>query len=454
MSAISTATNVDRYLDDVESSLTKGLLPVKMFNDKAVFDAELDRIFGRGWVFVAHESEIPNKGDYVLRRIGLDPVIVTRDNDDNINVMSSHCRHRGTEVCISDKGNAQHFTCPYHGWSYRLNGEWAGAPQFLEAYGGRLDKKEWGLLKAPHVGVRAGLIFASLDPDAPPLDQFLGGMGWMLDAFFGLSPRGMRVIAPPERTRVRADWKSGAENFAGDVYHVLHLHVSVASVMGAIHDVTKNTPNTRTYEFENGHGAAGHDWAKISGAEAPFGFSPPHFIEQYDLDRLDEAQLEMMRDKPPTVGTIFPNLSFIRFAAFRTLEEPPVILTSIRQWQPIGPGEIELWNWQLAWNFLDEEEVERTYNISQYSFGSAGIFEQDDTVAWEGIARAGASRWWRDAGAKFHFQAREAERSKVDQSPDPNWKGPGVHRLTGFGEYPQLNFYRQWLKAMRQEGGK
>src|SRR5271170_84622 len=173
---------LDAILDQVEESLANDLIPVAIFNDEEIFRGEIERIFTRNWVIVAHESEIPRQGDFVLRNIGLESVIVCRDSDGRINVMSNHCRHRGTEVCQADRGNAAHFTCPYHGWTYRNNGDWAGAPHLKEAYGGKLDNKQWGLLHAPHVDSHQGLIFASLDRDAPPLKQYLGNAAWMLDA--------------------------------------------------------------------------------------------------------------------------------------------------------------------------------------------------------------------------------------------------------------------------------
>lgn len=444
------ATTVDQMLDKVEKALEQDLLPVGIFNDPAIYEAEIDRIFMRNWTFVAHESEIPNKNDFVLRRIGRDSVIVTRDADNKINVMSNHCRHRGSEVCQADRGNAAHFKCPYHGWSYRNNGDWAGAPHVLEAYGGRLDKKEWGLLHAPHVDVHQGLIFASLDRNAPPLKEHLGGMGWLLDAFFGLAPGGMRVAAPPERTRVRANWKSAAENFSGDEYHVDHLHWSI-QLADAVKGLESGWKFACTYELGDGHNAIGHEWVKAIHPGWLFGGYPENYIQQFDLSQLDPTQLQMMRDKPPTVGTVFPNLSFVRAAVFLQMDKPPAVMTSLRQWQPISPDEIELWSWQLVWNFESEAEVKHTYDLAQFSFGSAGIFEQDDTAAWEGIAKVGASPWWRREGLNFHMQQKAGK--NVNHSPDPDWKGPGIHRMTAFGEHPQLAFYRQWLKVMRQ-GGK
>ena len=166
---------LDRLCDRVESSLDEALLPVDVFNDDKVFRAEMDRIFTRTWVFVAHESEIPNSGDFVQRKIGLDGVIVTRNGKGEVNVLLNHCRHRGTEVCHEDRGNSTHFRCPYHGWTYKNDGEFVGAPDMNAAYGKTLDKTKWGLFKAAKVDSHCGFIFANLNPDAEPLKDYLGG---------------------------------------------------------------------------------------------------------------------------------------------------------------------------------------------------------------------------------------------------------------------------------------
>lgn len=437
---------VDAMLDKVEEALNDDLVPVEIFNDEAVFKAEMDRIFGSTWVFVAHESEIPNKGDFVLRRIGLDKVIVTRDSDDKINVLSNYCPHRGAEVCQHDKGNSAHFTCPYHGWAFKNNGDFAGAPQMERAYGRDFDKENWGLIKAPKVDTFYGFIFASLSDDVPPLKEFLGGAGWMLEATVGLHPDGMRAVAAPERYRIRGDWKTAAENFAGDVYHVGHAHWSTEEINVCI-GLSGTCEGARGYEFENGHNFIGHEWPQMIHPHYFFWGYDEDTVAKFDFSNLDPLQIETIKNKPPTVGTIFPNLSMIRFNATTKLDEPMLVVTSFRQWQPVAPGEFELWNWQFVWNFQSEEEVQRAYDVGQFTFGSAGIYEADDTVLWEGLANAGKSPWMRKAGMKLHYQ--QGRMSDVDDAPDPNWKGPGIHRLTGFGEHRQKNFFRHWLKVMR-----
>lgn len=449
MTATVDAANVGAILDRVEESLEQDLLPVEIFNDQAIFAAEMERIFAKSWLFVAHESELPNPGDFVLRRIGLDPVIVTRDGEGEIHVLSNYCRHRGTQVCQTDKGNSRFFKCPYHGWAYSNDGRLVGTPHMHDAYGKPLDPDEWGLIRAPKVGARQGFVFASLDASAPSLDEYLGGGGWMLDLIIGLHPDGMRVAGPPDRFRIRGDWKTAAENLTGDVYHVDNLHQSTQEI-GIGVGLEAASAFGRPYELDNGHNFTGHAWTKIINPEWVLWGYPPEIKEHFDLSGLDETQLHVINHEPPTVGTIFPNFSFLRFATL-TVSDGMTVITSFRQWQPIGPGEIEMWNWHFVWDFMSEDDVRRAYNAGQFTFGSAGIFEQDDTVVWEGVARAGASPWMRQAGMRLHFQ--QGNDSEVDQSPDSTWAGPGIKRNTGYGEHAALAFYRHWLKVMREGAG-
>src|SRR4051812_11529445 len=139
----------------------------------AVFDLERDRLFCRTWQFLAHESEIPEPGDYVVRRIVDDSFIVARDEHGRVRVLLNMCRHRGMQVCRAEAGNASHFRCPYHAWTYRNDGTLVGVPFHQEAYGGDagFEKATNGLVAPPHVDSYRGLIFANLDPAAPPLDD-------------------------------------------------------------------------------------------------------------------------------------------------------------------------------------------------------------------------------------------------------------------------------------------
>ena len=428
--------------DRIEKNLDAGVLPVDPYQDDRVFRAEMERVFTKSWVFLAHETEIPHTSDFVSRRIGLDQVIVTRSGSGAVNVLLNHCRHRGTPVCMEDAGNASHFRCPYHGWTYKNNGEFVGAPELREAYGDRPDKTEWGLIKAPRVESIHGFIFACLSEDAPDLREYLGGAAWMFDAIFNLHPDGLRVLAPPERFIIRADWKSGAENFSGDSYHVGTAHYSATLSGFAAGDLRNNGDKAHGFLFDNGHSFVGHSLPDWFGPEFEYWGYPPELRAQMDFSHLDDVQKELIKTLPPTIGTVFPNFSFVRFPSPSSPGEFPSAYTDIRVWQPLEPGVMEMWHWQLEFAFMPEEYQRESYIAGQFGFGAGGMIEEDDTVLWEGVARFARSPWARRDDIPLHLKQK-----RID--PDPDWKGPGQHFTTTYGEYMQEGFWRRWISDMR-----
>ena len=102
--------------------IPNGVISREIFVNEDIFRQELERIFSRSWLFVGHEDMIPNPDDYFVSRMGMDSVILTRDRQNNINVLLNSCMHRGMKLCRYDTGNTRVFTCPYHGWSYSTDG--------------------------------------------------------------------------------------------------------------------------------------------------------------------------------------------------------------------------------------------------------------------------------------------------------------------------------------------
>src|ERR1700688_1881544 len=100
-----------------------GLIGRDVFVDETIHREELERLFARTWLFVGHESQIPEPGDFFVSRMGEESVILCRDSERAVHVFLNTCRHRGMKVCRYDEGNTPLFTCPYHAWSYATDGK-------------------------------------------------------------------------------------------------------------------------------------------------------------------------------------------------------------------------------------------------------------------------------------------------------------------------------------------
>jgi phenylpropionate dioxygenase-like ring-hydroxylating dioxygenase large terminal subunit len=170
---------------------------MRVLSDPEIYELEMQRIFGKVWLFLGMASEIPNSGDFVVRDMGSDAVIVSRDKAGEVHVLLNVCSHRGMKVSLLDGGNTQIHKCIYHGWAFRPNGEFIGAPVEKETMHGKITPKaELGLRKA-RVTVYGGLIFATWNIDGPSLEDFLGDAKWYYDILFKRSDQGLEALCAP-----------------------------------------------------------------------------------------------------------------------------------------------------------------------------------------------------------------------------------------------------------------
>lgn len=228
-----------------------------VYTDDRIFADELTRIFTNWWVYVGHDSEVPEAGDYKLSTIGAQSVIMSRDRDGEVHLLMNRCRHRGSVVCHYEKGNANIFRCPYHGWTYRNDGRLVGVP-YPKAYGTDFDKTRLGLVKVPRIGNYRGFVFASLNPNVDAFEDYLGPAMPYIDWFVDASPSGrIDLSAGVARTQYHGNWK-----FVGmDGYHPPFAHKSLQDVVrltaqkkaDALFDhYTEDSP-LRAVDLGNGH---------------------------------------------------------------------------------------------------------------------------------------------------------------------------------------------------------
>ncbi len=199
-----------------------------VYSDPALFELEMERIFGRAWLILGHESQVPRPGDYFTTRMGREPVIVTRTEKGEVGVLVNRCSHRGAMVCAEGRGSTERFVCPYHGWSYDGSGELKAVP-FSTGY--EKDKlKELGLRRVPRVALYRGFIFASLAARGPGLEEFLGAARASFDDLVDRAPGGELEVAGGVFKHVyHGNWKLMLENHL-DGAHPAWVHASSVAV--------------------------------------------------------------------------------------------------------------------------------------------------------------------------------------------------------------------------------
>lgn len=196
----------------------------EFYTDDTVFEADMEHVISRKWLVAGHVSRIPNRGDYFLYKIGSEQIIVIRENDTSIRAFFNVCRHRGSILCSDESGNKKLLVCPYHAWSYSLDGRLIAARLMADDF----DTADNGLF-ACHVRLFHGLIFINMSEDEPDdFEATFGDMGPILD-YHGIADA---RIAHAGSYPTTANWKLVIENFF-ECYHCVPSHPEFCSIHGA-----------------------------------------------------------------------------------------------------------------------------------------------------------------------------------------------------------------------------
>jgi ethylbenzene dioxygenase alpha subunit len=409
----------------------RGQIDRRLFHDRAIYEAELRQIFGRAWLFLAHESQIPATGDFVRTRMGEDDVIVVRQRDGRIGAYLNSCPHRGNRVCMLDAGRARGFICNYHGWSFGLDGRLTGTDGKVYDEDPDFRKADIGLTPVAQVASYKGLVFGTFDPDAPSLSDWFGPFAWYLDVMLDNDEGGTEFIGGCIRSEVVCNWKLPAENFVGDILHAFWTHQSGAkAVLGGGVDLGSAYHERAFQASVYGHGIE-TNLDKI-GNTRTLGY--PELVD-YVLGRYEAVKARLGETRARMVGavsscTVFPNFSFLPGQA------------TFRVWQPKGPDKIELYTWTLVNRNMPPEIKELYRKGTMLTFSPGGVFEMDDGENWEYATRA--NEGWVTRHQPLHYALGVSSRIEAPDLPGH------VHRGS-LNDANQRLFYARWAEFMRHD---
>jgi len=341
-----------------------------LYTDRSIFARELAKIWYTTWVFVGHESEVPQANDYVRKRLGLQDVVMTRDKEGEVHLLLNRCAHRGNQVCDDDRGNSSSFRCPYHGWTYRNTGELLGYP-YNQGYGGK-NKLDLGMGKVPRVASYQGFVFGSFAAEGPSLIEHLGAAAGEIDRLVGLSPEGkVELSAGWLQHKTKANWKLLAENET-DGYHPQFVHGSIFGVTGSpIGALYSDSSTAVTRNLGNGHSENDlrPEFRKFDEPMRWFGTTAervPDYVAAMRQKHGEEAERLMVEGAPHVM--IFPNLFIAEIQVFNI--------------QPVAVGECV--QYATAVQLAGAPELnKRMVSQSIGSVGPAGMLLADDTEMYE-----------------------------------------------------------------------
>jgi phenylpropionate dioxygenase-like ring-hydroxylating dioxygenase large terminal subunit len=396
-----------------------------LYTDPALFEAEMDRIFKNTWVWVAHESEIPQPGNYKTHWVGREPVIVVRDRNQAFRVLLNRCRHRAATLCEHKKGKAASFVCPYHGWAYALDGSLRGVPH-PESYADTLNKAELPLVSL-RVESYAGMIFATFKDDIEPLADFLGPAKKWMDLFMKQGG-GYPIKVPGEhRFRFPGNWKIQLENTT-DAYHFPLVH---KSFLGSVDPQTE-----RMLDFVGGPGYVedlgnGHSVMvmipELVDLEAHLDDPIPERFEelaqQLRAEGHDDAQVRRIVRAVGGSGfnlNLFPNVA-CSMAFFRVL-------------QPVSVKETEIHHAVITMDGGPAAANQARLRLHEHFQGPMGFGTPDDSEAWERVQKGS------QAGEDLWIMLN---RGLPGERVTPDGKVGDVSAETGMRAA-----YQQWLKLM------
>jgi p-cumate 2,3-dioxygenase alpha subunit len=371
------------YIDEDEGGLFR--VRREAFCDPEVLAAERARIFDRSWIYLGHESEVAEPGDFRLRELGVRRIVFVRGKDRVVRALLNSCTHRGAEVCRERSGNANSFQCFYHGWTYGNDGRLIGVPGD-EAYAAGFSREKLGLRQAPRLESYRGFWFVSFDPEIVPLPEYLASAREYLDLVVDQSELGMEIVGGTQSYAINANWKLLVEN-SYDGYHAQITHARYVKHLiesGAL-GLPAGAQANRARDLGNGHACIEYT--------APWGRPIAHWVPAFgeraarEIEEIrSKLEARLGPERAHRIATTSRNLGI-----FPNLVINDIMAITVRTFHALAPGRMHVEAWSLApRGEAPEHRQHRLENFLTF-LGPGGFATPDDIEALESCQRGYAT---------------------------------------------------------------
>ena len=370
-----------------------------VYTDPEIFELEMQRIWARSWIYIGHESQVPEPGNYITLSYGKVPVVMVRDNKDEVHVLHNRCGHKGAKLVDKPCGKIPAFRCCYHGWRYRLDGKLLGIPHMQGYEGTEFDKDDpqYSMQMLRSESFR-GFVFATMNPEPPDLRTWMGGAADVMDNLCDRAPEGeVEAAGGVLRYEHDCNWKMFIENL-NDTMHPMIVHRSVVeSALDYIKTLPVDSPRRdeaeiippfgSSYEAFEEAGITGfkyghhYDGGKTS-IHADYTLDP-----EYEAAMLKAYGKERMHD-------------ILSFNTHNTLYYPSLTIKSavqnIRVVRPIAYNKTIIETWSFRLKGAPDSMLRRTLLYSRLINANGSMVGPDDLTAYfriqEGL-QSQASDW-------------------------------------------------------------
>lgn len=407
-----------------------------IFTDPDLFELEMKYLFEGGWVYLAHESQIADVNDYFTTHIGRQPIVITRDKNNELHAFINACAHRGATLCRRRKGNRGTFTCPFHGWTFSNDGRLLKVKdERTTEYPVQFNTNgSHDLTRVPLFKNYKGFLFGSLNPDAPDFEEYLGEAKVVLDQVADQSPEGIEILPGTSSYIYEGNWKMQMENGA-DGYHVSSVHWNYLATMQR-----RKEGGTQAVDARG--------WSRSQGGV--YGFNYGHILlwtktlnpEVRPIYR-DKEQLEERLGKERAENIVSQTRNLCLYPNVYVMDQ---FSTQIRVTRPISVDRTEVTIY--CFGPKGESEENREIRLRQYEdfFNVSGMGTADDLEEFRACQEgySGSAAQWNDLsrGAPLWIKG-----------PDENAKAMGMNPLLSGERSEDEGLYicqhQYWLDVMQ-----